>query len=95
MMFLFSTALNRIQNHREGGIASVYDRHGYAAEAQARDHAPSSPCGKPVPELRWTGITNMFAPHVQHFAWSLAREQDCLERSPFHTLASERTPEYW
>ena len=24
--------MNRIQNHKEGGIASVYDRHGYAAE---------------------------------------------------------------
>lgn len=24
--------MNRIQNHREGGIASVYDRHGYADE---------------------------------------------------------------
>jgi len=25
-------AMNRIQNHREGGIAGVYDRHGYAEE---------------------------------------------------------------
>jgi integrase len=25
-------AMNRIQNHREGGITSVYDRHGYAEE---------------------------------------------------------------
>ena len=25
-------ALNRLTNHREGGIASVYDRHGYADE---------------------------------------------------------------
>lgn len=25
-------AMNRIQNHREGGIASVYDRHGYSDE---------------------------------------------------------------
>jgi integrase len=25
-------AMNRIQNHREGGIATVYDRHGYADE---------------------------------------------------------------
>jgi integrase len=25
-------AMNRVQNHKEGGIASVYDRHGYAAE---------------------------------------------------------------
>jgi hypothetical protein len=24
--------MNRVQNHREGGIASVYDRHGYADE---------------------------------------------------------------
>jgi integrase len=27
-------AMNRIQNHREGGIASVYDRHGYAEEGK-------------------------------------------------------------
>jgi len=27
-------AMNRIQNHRDGGIASVYDRHEYAAENQ-------------------------------------------------------------
>jgi integrase len=26
--------MNRIQNHKEGGIASVYDRHGYAEEMQ-------------------------------------------------------------
>ena len=25
-------AMNRIQNHREGGIGSVYDRHNYASE---------------------------------------------------------------
>ena len=25
-------AMNRIQNHKEGGIASVYDRHQYAEE---------------------------------------------------------------
>ena len=25
-------AMNRIQNHKEGGIASVYDRHEYADE---------------------------------------------------------------
>ena len=25
-------AMNRIQNHKEGGIGSVYDRHGYAEE---------------------------------------------------------------
>ena len=25
-------AMNRVQNHKEGGIASVYDRHGYAVE---------------------------------------------------------------
>jgi hypothetical protein len=24
--------MNRIQNHREGGISSVYDRHGYSEE---------------------------------------------------------------
>jgi integrase len=27
-------AMNRIQNHREGGIAEVYDRHGYQHEAR-------------------------------------------------------------
>jgi integrase len=27
-------AMNRIQNHREGGIADVYDRHGYEAETR-------------------------------------------------------------
>jgi integrase len=27
-------AMNRIQNHREGGIGSVYDRHQYAEENQ-------------------------------------------------------------
>jgi integrase len=27
-------AMNRIQNHREGGIADVYDRHGYAEETR-------------------------------------------------------------
>jgi integrase len=27
-------AMNRVQNHREGGIASVYDRHGYAEETK-------------------------------------------------------------
>jgi hypothetical protein len=25
-------AMNRIQNHKEGGIGSVYDRHQYAEE---------------------------------------------------------------
>lgn len=28
-------AMNRIQNHREGGIGSVYDQHEYASEARA------------------------------------------------------------
>ena len=28
-------AMNRIQNHKEGGIASVYDRHGYADQGRA------------------------------------------------------------
>jgi integrase len=27
-------AMNRIQNHKEGGIATVYDRHGYAEETK-------------------------------------------------------------
>ena len=26
--------MNRIQNHKEGGIAPVYDRHGYAEETK-------------------------------------------------------------
>jgi len=26
--------MNRIQNHKDGGIASVYDRHSYAHEAR-------------------------------------------------------------
>ena len=29
--------LNRVTNHREGGIASVYDRHGYAEEKSAME----------------------------------------------------------
>ena len=35
-------AMNRIQNHNEGGIASVYDRHQYADENQARMEAVAS-----------------------------------------------------
>jgi hypothetical protein len=27
-------AMNRIQNHKEGGIADVYDRHGYETETK-------------------------------------------------------------
>jgi integrase len=27
-------AMNRIQNHKEGGIADVYDRHGYETETR-------------------------------------------------------------
>jgi integrase len=27
-------AMNRIQNHKEGGIASIYDRHGYSEETK-------------------------------------------------------------
>ena len=27
--------MNRIQNHKEGGIASVYDRHQYAERTSA------------------------------------------------------------
>lgn len=34
-------AMNRIQNHREGGIASVYDRHNYAPENQRIQEAVS------------------------------------------------------
>jgi integrase len=35
-------AMNRIQNHREGGIASVYDRHGYAEETKRVMNAVAS-----------------------------------------------------
>jgi integrase len=35
-------AMNRIQNHREGGIASVYDRHQYADENKRVMEAVSS-----------------------------------------------------
>ena len=34
--------MNRIQNHREGGIASVYDRHQYAVENKAIMEAVAS-----------------------------------------------------
>jgi integrase len=48
-------AMNRIQNHRDGGIASVYDRHEYAAEntkvmeAVAR-HIVALAEGRPAPD---------------------------------------------
>jgi integrase len=48
-------AMNRIQNHREGGIASVYDRHEYAEEnrrvmeAVAR-HVAALAEGRPAPD---------------------------------------------
>jgi integrase len=51
-------AMNRIQNHREGGIASVYDRHGYADEtkrimeavaARIMTLVEGAPTGKVVP----------------------------------------------
>jgi integrase len=32
-------AMNRLQNHTEGGISSVYDRHGYGAEIQTVQEA--------------------------------------------------------
>jgi hypothetical protein len=35
-------AMNRIQNHKEGGIASVYDRHSYASESQKIMEATAS-----------------------------------------------------
>jgi hypothetical protein len=31
--------MNRIQNHKDGGIASVYDRHSYAHEARVIQEA--------------------------------------------------------
>jgi integrase len=54
-------AMNRVQNHREGGIASVYDRHGYAEEtkrimeavaARIMTLAEGRPDGKVVPIRR-------------------------------------------
>ena len=36
-------AMNRIQNHREGGIASVYDRYQYETETK---HIMESVAGK-------------------------------------------------
>jgi integrase len=54
-------AMNRIQNHVEGGIASVYDRHGYADEIKRVMEAAASkimalvegaPSGKVVPIRR-------------------------------------------
>ena len=35
-------AMNRIQNHREGGIADVYDRHEYAEENRRMMEAVAS-----------------------------------------------------
>ena len=54
-------AMNRIQNHKEGGIASVYDRHQYEAENKTIMEAVASkimalvegePGGKVVPIVR-------------------------------------------
>ena len=54
-------AMNRIQNHKEGGIASVYDRHGYADENKRVMEAVASkimalvegePTGRVVPMRR-------------------------------------------
>jgi hypothetical protein len=35
--------MNRIQNHKEGGIADVYDRHDYAAETKHVMEAVAAP----------------------------------------------------
>jgi hypothetical protein len=35
--------MNRIQNHKEGGIGSIYDRHRYSAR-KTKDHGGSG-CG--------------------------------------------------
>jgi integrase len=54
-------ALNRVTNHREGGIASVYDRHGYADEnkrimesvaAHIMALVEGAPAGKVIPMKR-------------------------------------------
>jgi integrase len=54
-------AMDRIQNHKEGGIASVYDRHQYEAENKTIMEAVASkimalvegePGGKVVPIVR-------------------------------------------
>ena len=48
-------AMNRIQNHREGGIAGVYDGHGYAEEnkrimgsGRAKEHPSVKGVGAPT-----------------------------------------------
>ena len=47
-------AMNRVQNHREGGIASVYDRHGYAEETKRIMEAVAAKIMALV-EGRWAG----------------------------------------
>jgi integrase len=58
-------AMNRVQNHREGGIASVYDRHQYAEEnkrvmeavaARIMARAEGGPVASNVVELQARGV---------------------------------------
>lgn len=47
--------MNRIQNHKEGGIASVYDRHQYRAENKrimeaTADHLTALAEGRATPD---------------------------------------------
>jgi hypothetical protein len=52
-------ALNRVTNHREGGIASVYDRHGYADENKRVMEAWAK-CGRQVAQQSrlWGSLIN-------------------------------------
>jgi integrase len=41
--------MNRIQNHKDGGIASVYDRHSYAHEARVIQEAVADQIERLIP----------------------------------------------
>ncbi len=49
-------AMNRIQNHKEGGIASVYDRHSYADEHRKIQKAVASRLGQLIGDLETSEI---------------------------------------
>jgi integrase len=44
--------MNRIQNHKDGGIASVYDRHSYAHEARVIQEAVAVQIEQLIPSSR-------------------------------------------
>jgi predicted GIY-YIG superfamily endonuclease len=44
--------MNRIQNHKDGGIASVYDRHSYAHEARVIQEAVAVQIERLIPPSR-------------------------------------------